>query len=121
MVMSWIFTGMLAISLLAAIILGNGAALAAAVTDVNVLLDKQAAAEVQAMIDTIKDLGEITLEHKDRIAEIRAAYNGVDYALYSEFESKEALTNYATHPAHLAAKEHFWNFLNTRVCADYEV
>ena len=53
--------------------------------------------------------------------EIRAAYNGVDYALYSEFESKEALTNYATHPAHLAAKEHFWNFLNTRVCADYEV
>ena len=53
--------------------------------------------------------------------EIRAAYNGVDYALYSEFESREALTNYATHPAHLAAKEHFWNFLNTRVCADYEV
>ncbi|MBQ7328562.1 MAG: Dabb family protein [Oscillospiraceae bacterium] len=53
--------------------------------------------------------------------EIRAAYNGVDYALYSEFESKEALTNYATHPAHLAAKEHFWNFLDTRVCADYEV
>ena len=53
--------------------------------------------------------------------EIRAAYDGVDYALYSEFESKEALTNYATHPAHLAAKEHFWNFLNTRVCADYEV
>ena len=54
--------------------------------------------------------------------EIRATYQGgMDYALYSEFESKEALTNYATHPAHLAAKEHFWNFLNTRVCADYEV
>ena len=53
--------------------------------------------------------------------EIRAAYNGMDYALYSEFESKEALTNYATHPAHLAAKEHFWQFLDTRVCADYEV
>ena len=53
--------------------------------------------------------------------EVRRAYVGMDYALYSEFESKEALTNYATHPAHLAAKEHFWNFLNTRVCADYEV
>ena len=53
--------------------------------------------------------------------EIRAAYNGVDYALYSEFESKEALKNYATHPAHLAAKEHFHHFLNTRVAADYEV
>ena len=53
--------------------------------------------------------------------EIRAAYNGVDYALYSEFESKEALAAYAEHPAHLAAKEHFWHFLNTRVAADYEV
>lgn len=53
--------------------------------------------------------------------EIRRAYNGMDYALYSEFESKEALTNYAGHPLHLAAKEHFWNFLDTRVAADYEV
>ena len=46
---------------------------------------------------------------------------GMDYVLYSEFESREALAQYATHPAHLAAKEHFWNFLDTRVCADYEV
>ena len=53
--------------------------------------------------------------------EIRRAYNGMDYALYSEFESREALANYAGHPAHLAAKEHFWGFLDTRVCADYEV
>ena len=54
--------------------------------------------------------------------EIRATYQGgMDYALYSEFESKEALANYAQHPAHLAAKEHFWNFLDTRVAADYEV
>lgn len=54
--------------------------------------------------------------------EIRAAYQGgMDYALYSEFESQEALTNYAVHPAHLAAKEHFWEFLGSRTCADYEV
>lgn len=54
--------------------------------------------------------------------EIRAAYQGgMDYALYSEFESREALANYTQHPAHLAAKEHFWHFLNTRVAADYEV
>ena len=53
--------------------------------------------------------------------EIRRAYNGMDYALYSEFESAEDLTNYAGHPLHLAAKEHFWHFLDTRVCADYEV
>ena len=54
--------------------------------------------------------------------EIRATYQGgMDYALYSEFESKEDLTNYAGHPLHLAAKEHFWNFLDNRVAADYEV
>ena len=53
--------------------------------------------------------------------EIRRAYSGMDYALYSEFESKESLTNYAGHPLHLAAKEHFWNFLDSRVAADYEV
>jgi hypothetical protein len=53
--------------------------------------------------------------------EIRRAYNGMDYALYSEFENAEALTNYAVHPLHLAAKEHFWDFLDSRVAADYEV
>lgn len=53
--------------------------------------------------------------------EIRPAYQGgMDYALYSEFENREALRDYAVHPAHLAAKEHFWNFLETRVCADYD-
>ena len=47
--------------------------------------------------------------------EIRGAYQGgMDYALYSEFESKAALRDYATHPAHLEAKSHFWNFLEDR-------
>ena len=53
--------------------------------------------------------------------EIRQAFNGMDYALYSEFESREALENYAGHPAHLAAKDHFWDFLDARVCADYDL
>ena len=53
--------------------------------------------------------------------EIRQAFQGMDYALYSEFESREALENYAGHPAHQAAKEHFWDFLDTRVCADYDL
>ena len=54
--------------------------------------------------------------------EIRRAYQGgMDYALYSEFESKEALAAYADHPAHQEAKTHFWHFLDTRVAADYEV
>ena len=53
--------------------------------------------------------------------EVRRCFSGMDYALYSEFASKEDLANYTTHPAHLAAKEHFWHFLETRVAADYEV
>ena len=54
--------------------------------------------------------------------EIRATYQGdMDYALYSEFESREALAAYRNHPAHLAAKGNFHHFLNTRVAADFEV
>lgn len=53
--------------------------------------------------------------------EIRRAFNGVDYALYSEFESEQRLKEYAVHPLHLAAKEHFHHFLDTRIAADYLV
>ena len=53
--------------------------------------------------------------------EVRPAYQGLDYVLYSEFESKEALAAYAVHPAHLEAKSHFHHLLNSRVSADYEV
>lgn len=54
--------------------------------------------------------------------EIRAAYQGgMDYALYSEFESREALAEYAGHPLHQEAKAHFRHFLDSRICADYEV
>ncbi len=53
--------------------------------------------------------------------EIRQTYQGgMDYALYSEFESRQALAAYAEHPAHLEAKSHFWHMLDKRVCADYE-
>lgn len=53
--------------------------------------------------------------------EIRQAFNGIDYALYSEFSGREALEKYAKHPLHLEAKKHFHHFLATRVAADYEV
>ena len=53
--------------------------------------------------------------------EIRRAFNGMDYALYSEFESREALEKYAVHPLHVAAKDNFSHFIATRVAADYEV
>ena len=53
--------------------------------------------------------------------QIRPAYQGgMDYALYSEFESREALANYAGHPAHQEAKTHFWEFLDQRFCADFD-
>ena len=53
--------------------------------------------------------------------EVRRAFRGMDYALYSEFESREALMEYARHPLHLAAKQHFSHMLDTRVAADYDL
>ena len=53
--------------------------------------------------------------------EVRLAFNGMDYALYSEFESRQALEDYAVHPLHEAAKGNFKHFIATRVAADYEV
>ncbi len=53
--------------------------------------------------------------------EVRLSFAGMDYALYSEFESREALENYAVHPLHVAAKDKFSHFIATRVAADYEV
>lgn len=53
--------------------------------------------------------------------EIRRCYQGADYALYSEFESREALSAYANHPLHLEAKSHFSHLLASRLNADYEV
>lgn len=52
--------------------------------------------------------------------EVRRAYQGLDYALYSEFDSRDALDAYAVHPLHLEAKERFWNLLDSRVAADYD-
>lgn len=54
--------------------------------------------------------------------QIRATFQGgMDYALYSEFESRQALLDYAVHPAHLEAKKHFFHLLDQRVAADFEV
>ena len=53
--------------------------------------------------------------------EIRQAYQGMDYALYSEFDSAEDVKNYRAHPLHQEAKSHLHHMLQTRVSADYEV
>jgi len=52
--------------------------------------------------------------------EVRQAFQGMDYALYSEFEDSQALAQYAVHPLHLQAKEKFHHMIHTRVSADYE-
>ena len=53
--------------------------------------------------------------------EVRLAFSGMDYALYSEFESRKALEAYAVHPLHQEAKTHFSHLLDSRVAADYEL
>ena len=56
-----------------------------------------------------------------RHLEIRKAFTGLDYALYSEFEDRQSLENYAVHPLHLAAKDKFHHYIGSRVAADYEL
>lgn len=79
-------------------------------------VDKDAAVElIASLLEPL--VGKIPgLRH----LEVRRAYNGADYALYSEFDSREALASYAVHPLHLAAKEQFFGFLGSRVAADYD-
>lgn len=52
--------------------------------------------------------------------EVRRCFQGVDFALYSELESKAAVEAYAVHPLHLEALGQFKHLLASRVCADYE-
>ena len=53
--------------------------------------------------------------------EVRRAYVGMDYALYSEFEKPEDVPAYRNHPLHQEAKTHFHHLLDTRKSADYEL
>ena len=53
--------------------------------------------------------------------EIRQGFNGMDYALYSEFEKPEDVPAYRAHQLHQEAKAHFHHLLQTRVVIDYEV
>ena len=53
--------------------------------------------------------------------EVRRCFAGEDFALYSEFENREALAFYGPHPLHEEAKSRFFHLLESRVAADYEV
>ena len=54
-------------------------------------------------------------------AEVERCFNGVDFALYTELEDREALAYYADHPLHTEAKSHFFHLLSSRTAADYEI
>ena len=57
-----------------------------------------------------------------RQLEVRRTCMGeMDYVLYSEFDSVDALCQYQAHPLHLAAKEKFHHLIAQRVCGDYEI
>ncbi len=45
---------------------------------------------------------------------------GMDYVLYSEFDSRESLAAYKKHPLHLNAREQFIHMIETRFAGDYE-
>jgi quinol monooxygenase YgiN len=51
----------------------------------------------------------------------RTCLGDMDYVLYSEFESVQALQAYQGHPLHLEAKDKFHHLIATRVCGDYEI
>ena len=53
-------------------------------------------------------------------AQVHRCFNGVDFALITELESREALAAYAVHPLHIAAKDKFWDLLDGRTAADYD-
>ena len=73
---------------------------------------KIAASVLEPLVDQIEGLLHV---------EVRETYAGMDFALYCELESKEAMAYYADHPLHTAAKEKFFHLLSSRVAADYEV
>ena len=55
--------------------------------------------------------------------EVGFNYNGGEYdiALYSVFESKEALALYADHPDHLVVKKYVHEVISDRTAVDYEI
>ena len=71
-----------------------------------------AAAALEPLVGRIEGLNHV---------EVRPAYAGMDFALYCELSSKDAMAAYAVHPLHEEAKTKFFHLLSSRVAADYEV
>ena len=71
------------------------------------------------MLETVRAMGvaAVAIGNLGHLPLVR----GMDFALYCELESKEAMAAYAVHPLHEEAKTHFFDKLASRVAADYEI
>jgi hypothetical protein len=77
-------------------------------------------AQAKAMLENLygKIPGLINIEVG---TDFSASPDSVDMALYSEFESREALSVYATHPEHQAVLPFIRSILSERHLIDYEI
>ena len=76
--------------------------------------------------ETVKIAESVLVPLVDKIeglnyVEVKQNYQGAEFSLYCELESREAMDFYADHPLHAEAKSHFFHLLSSRVAADYEV
>ena len=77
------------------------------------------AAKMKEKLENCANLVPGTLKFEVAMAQpgLEATY---DVVLYSEFESKEALDDYADHPSHQAIKPFIGAVRSERQCMDYE-
>jgi quinol monooxygenase YgiN len=78
------------------------------------------AIEMKRRLDACAKLSPGTLKFEVMLAQpgLEATY---DIVLYSEFESKAALEEYADHPTHQAVKPFIGAVRSERQCMDYEI
>lgn len=70
---------------------------------------------LESLLGVVPGLTEISVQTE------KLPSSNADVMLYSVFETKEALENYATHPAHLkVANGKVRPFTQTRMCLDFE-
>ena len=78
------------------------------------------AAKMKNKLDACAKLAPGTLKFEVALAQpgLEATY---DVVLYSEFDSKESLDAYASHPTHEALKPFFGAVRSERQCMDFEI
>ena len=79
---------------------------------------KEAAAQMKALLEPIKDLVPGALEIEVRYNQLPSSNR--DVALISTFETYAALETYQKHPAHVEAGKYVRSVTCNRACMDYE-